>query len=512
MKSKNSKGFFLVLIAFILIMYIFTYLTAWISALEISERTASEKFKAANIEGIVSQLNEKNFIKFFEISGYYALFKINDYSSNNSHTLQYNKSDEVQYLRSAFFGMILNGSSADFDGNSLEYNSDENQSYTFYAWLDKLNYTLSHAGLNITQLNISDMKFNQTSPITFNASMNLSIFVKDRLSTLSINRSFTLKKEFNITGFPDPMIRREIMKLQDAGELDMTVEKQIFYRDNLTSSLAPIRKANGTYGMGFFYGPMVNANNANLITESERSRYILVGNFTEITSMENYTNFSAYILTDKPEEIRYDGCELSEENIFMELIYKENTAGNCEQSDSKTKTNKPFAVFPNFNMNDFTGPNGNYSLIIANASVAEVTINASNKSKGVAIYDIENLRDATVCAYFLPSTHAPSYPQRLSQEAVNLSSNFGMQTLLVGKWAGGENLTAYENYSRVDFEFFNRTQGIKIRGMPGCKNLEMCSASAGSGGAPLGQFRLSLDSLKEYGIITDCKDGRAGCE
>ncbi len=519
MKSRSSKGFFFVLISFMLIMYIFLYLTAWINAMEISEKTASEKFRASSIDGIVSQLSDERFSNFFDIAGYYALYRINAHASDIAHPLKYDDRERLKYLGNAFFNATLYGGSQDFDGTDLNYTSAEKDTYTFGAWLENLNGTLSQAGLEVVDFEVYGLNFTQEDPVTFNATMNISIYVRDRLSTVSVRRMFALSRQFNVSGFADPMIKREYSKINSTAN----VEKQIFYSDQAPDTLAPLWVANGTSGHGFFYGTMIRATD---VTSSYpliemRSQYIIVGNYTEIDAADpTHSRFGGYIITNAPVMYQDANCPSpkSESETFMAITYVQRS-GACVE-EVKDDAPRPFAVIPDFNMSAFLGPGTGArhdALIIANRTLDEVRTTPELKYDGARAYDIEKLRDATVCAYFLHSPRGPSYPQRLSKNALTLhDENFGMETLLVGKWAGGMDSPDYDNRSRVDFEFFQPTlDAVKVRGMPGCKSFEMCSAVVGDN-APLGHFRMSADSLTAYGIsgtqYIACDDNRARCD
>ncbi len=506
--ARKSRGFFFVLISFILLLYIFLYLAAWISAIEISEKASSERFRTASVSGIMSQLTKERLDNFFDIAGYYALFKINNHSSDPAHPLQYDPADELRYLRGAFFGCVFNGTSDDFESVSLDYSDDEKGTYTFYAWMDSLNRTLSQAGLEVVSFSVSNENFTQLDHVTFNASMDVSIYVRDRLSTVSVNRSFSLSRQFNVTGFPDPMITREYRLIEPSS----TVERQIFFRNISLSNLTPINVINGTQGQGFFYGPMIAAADVTSTNPipSQRWQYILVGSFEDIVDVANYGQFGAYIVTSAVEYNSYDGCSPSEEGTFNAI---QNRTSSCNVTIAYP-TDRPFAVIEGLDINSFRGPGGeHHALFIAERSVEQVANNPADKLGEVVAYDIEDLRDAMICTYFFPSGRGPSYAQRLSSDAISLSSaSFGMETFLLGMWAGGSQLPDYENYSRVDWEFFNMLEGVKLRGMAGCKSPSMCAAAVGSD-AQVGQFRLTDESIREYGAGgIACNDGRAGCD
>lgn len=513
--GKSKKGFFFVLISFIMILYIYLYLNAWMNAIEISEKTSSEKFKLVSLKSVFNQINETKLNDFFSISGYYALFKINEHASNKTHPLNYNTSNELYYLNRSFFNASLFGVSQDFENTPLEYSKNEKDMYTFSAWINTLNKTLLQAGLEINSFVISEQNLTQVDPVLFNASMNISIFVQDRrASAISLNRTFHLNEQFNISGFPDPLIAREYQKINSTE----TVAKQIFYKNSTIASLSPINVINGTKGQGFFYGTLIETKDVtvNFPIKTLRPSYILVGTFSDITNdaIFNYTDFGAYILTNSPGNQNYDGCpDNSETDTFMAIVYRINaTTGQCPASVENTTT-KPFAIVQNFNITKFRGPSNEHrTLFISKYSVKDVNSVPSKKNHPVLLYDIENLRDVAVCGYYIHSTRAPSYAQRLSANALSLNSPFGIESFLIGMWAGGADLISYENYSRVDFEFFNKINGTKIRGMAGCKNYETCSAQTDSS-VPLGHFSLSSDSITFYNLTSiACNNNMAGCD
>lgn len=521
MKTKTSKGFFFVLISFMLVSYIFLYLTAWINAMAITEKNSAEKFRAASLEGLVTQLTQDKFMQFFDISGNHALFRMNGFASNLSHPMKYDPGDELYYMRRAFFSTVFDGTSGDFENEALVYSDSERETYSFSAWLDNLNTTLSRAGLSVKEFSISGENLTQLTPVTFEASMNISMLVEDNVNLVSVRRTFYLDRNFSVEGLPDPMISREYTRINSADG----VEKQIYFHDvPQLDSFGPINRANGTTGLGFFYGPMIAATDVTdeFPLQGLRGQYILVGNYSDITDISFYAQFGAFILTNDPvTEATADcpGSPQSESETFWAVKYL-NSSGSCE----RTITDKfgPFAVIPDFNMSAFSGPGSeHHALIIANHSVQEVSAdegtNFELKYEGASAYDMEKLRDATVCAYYLPSEAGPSYAQRLSAGALTLNSTFGMETFLVGKWAGGMDASSYDIYSRLDREFFLKVEGPKIRGLAGCKSAGMCATSVGEN-APLGHFRLSAQALEEYGVSVArgsyiaCDDNRAGCD
>jgi hypothetical protein len=98
-----------------------------------------------------------------------------------------------------------------------------------------------------------------------------------------------------------------------------------------------------------------------------------------------------------------------------------------------------------------------------------------------------------VCSYFVSSSSAPDYLQRLTAAPLAPSGNAnGIETFLVGKYVPGKenplSTSTYDNiYSKLDREFvdtYMTQQAItppplpptfKVKGMPNCKNKVACN-------------------------------------
>ncbi|MBU0586073.1 hypothetical protein KJ780_01025 [Candidatus Micrarchaeota archaeon] len=587
-KRKHSKGFFFVLMAFLMLLYVFAYITAWTFTIDMNEKVSSDKFRGAAVQDAINQMSEATASSFLDVSGHYAFYKINGFASYENSTLKYDPTDEMKYINSSFFSLLMNGSSGDFEDSSgnqvfLNYTELENETYTFPAFIRAANRTLSQAGLELRNANISNYSLEQVDHLSFNLSAKIDFEIHDRLSSISVSRSYELFQILDVSGMPDPLVLRETRMILASGAVgaDFNISyKPMFYSPESIADLAPkhiIQNAavlNGTQGQGFFYGPAVSVDDASSIVEN-RSDYILVGNFSDIIAYVNYTHFGAYILTSHVEEVDPDlsnwNCGDEEDETFVQIKYQsfhcrqcgrpctsacgedtfcddmiinpdskgntivvENTGvGTCVSGETYDKvdgcklkfnydTHKPFIVSENLSVDSLPiGPGSKrYVLFIASSSSEAVHAvendesNVSAKLGPASLFNIEELRDAVVCTNYYFSERAPSYPRRLSSQALDagIISPFGIESMLVGRWAGGDYLPSYEPYSRVDFEFFNMQDGIKIRGMPGCKNPVMCSKPVGDE-APLGHFRVSSDSIDLWSLENiSCDNGLAGCD
>lgn len=506
----NKKGFLFSFITFIFLFFFLISFIVAINSLTISEVKNIKQSKLKSFENQISFKDDK-FKQIFEAKGYYALYKINNHSINNY--LKYNDEDELFYLKNTFFDLILNGSSANFEKQELIYSNYEVATYTFKGFSQKMNKTLNHSNLFLSKFNIKNYNFSQLTPVVFQANITLEIEIKNREETFTWYKEINLSQNFSIQGFIDPLVTREYKKIPGKENIDL--QRQIFYIEKKPSDFKPKIIFNSSIGQGFFYGPVVNVSEANTVDNNDKPYFILVGDFSQIKNVNNWELFGAFILTNKPTYYENEDCPLSEKDTFNAIVYyKPAKNASCVRVIEEI-TQKPYLVVENFSFTNLRGPNGEkHVLILAKYAWNNVNTpeNAHLKYEGGKVLDIEDIRDMIACSYYVNSPNSPSYPQRLSKDPLNKESKFGITTFLVGEWAGGANLTSYNEFSRRDVEFFKRESGIKIRGLAGCKFVEMCNLEAGEN-SPLGQFRLTLFSIKEFNLNEiSCNNNMASCE
>src|SRR3989338_9055915 len=97
MINKNSKGFFFVLITFLILGYIITSVSLITKSIDVSEKKFAEKFKFSNLEIVAEQISEEKLQKFSQLAAYRALYEL------NSQTIDYPlkkgpESDESKYF------------------------------------------------------------------------------------------------------------------------------------------------------------------------------------------------------------------------------------------------------------------------------------------------------------------------------------------------------------------------------------------------------------------------------
>jgi hypothetical protein len=331
---------------------------------------------------------------------------------------------------------------------------------------------------------------------------------------------------------------RESLDLKGTGAREnLTIYKGIYLYPadeeaafvDVHEELYPRNIGTGSEGQGWFYGPVVFAEDAEGISAADASHMILAGNYTDIRFVDNWEGFGAYILLDEPDNPT--GC--SDQSGTLNPIERETgTSGRCEESIDESRsdyTNKPFMAYEDFEEGVYDDMLGRYRyhepgapadgvriLFIAQYSASEVLSEPDNKRNDVAVFDMEKLRDFARCSYYIVNPAAPSFLQRMFKDGYKYSSPNGIETFLIGKYAGGTYTGDMDGLSRVDGDFFNGVSGEKIRGMPGCKDPQMCN----NPNSDVGHFALSDGAMEYYLGITDnndeenigCNDGRATCE
>jgi hypothetical protein len=122
------------------------------------------------------------------------------------------------------------------------------------------------------------------------------------------------------------------------------------------------------------------------------------------------------------------------------------------------------------------------------------------------IYDVTALRDSTICGFYLSSPQGPSFFQRMLESVpAEAEHPLGIETFVVGQWAGGKLDEFHDDRSRLDWEFYSPSlparQPVRIKAMPGCKSVEMCDVqNTNATKEALGKFKLSPDAISRYGL------------
>ncbi len=517
---SSKKGFFFVIIVFVILGYILVSLSVWTSALQESERRYADRFRTSNLELIAMQITDEEIRQFSDIALYDALKTLNGYSVDNpvrSGGGADSPAERTQ-IRAIMYDLFSHGTTegTHFE-NPLAQLPSMRQSATFRAWIDRLNTSISQTGMQVSNYSISNFDVFQNTRENVSYSFNLHLILEEKNRISFIERDYAVSGDLPISGLIDPAITRA-WKTQKSGN----IEKQFFFYSPYSkdSDLVPAQVFGGAEGQGWFYGLLVSAdevaNNPGAIDPIDREKYILFGTYGDILNIGartnnavDHTEFGAYILVEKPRLVA-SACPTSpdEEDTFNAIQY--NSLCVASLSAGFEQTDKPFVVISGFTSDhgalcpDLEG-NQNAShcaLFVTRYSPREVLATPENKlSANGRLFNIENLRDFAACSYYTGNERSPSYFQRLfSNSFTRSSSNYGIETFMVGSYIGGHSAvisspqTTYpDDVSRAARELFTGIQGTKVRGMPGCKDFEMCSQPS-----LVGHFRLGTGAQDDF--------------
>ena len=558
MSGGNLRGFFFILVSFILLSYILFSTNVWVRAIETSEQTYSDAFRAYTVTMMADQVSEERMARYADIISHYALFRLSNHSIH--HPLRPGEEDQISHIRESYFELISTCTTSPghfVDNSALAYAGDDAATYCFSGFASQLNSSLSVMGFAVENFTVSNLSFNETEhPLKYTTNMTIYLKIKDLQTETSIDRTYQYDGIIDAEGMVDPLAARESLDLKGEAEKEnLTIFKGVYmypppgkidafeelsfeqlhavYAD-AHETVYPVKKGQGSQGQGWFYGPVVLAEDASKVPESQRSRFILVGNYSDITSTPNWQDFGAYVLLNAPEYA--GGCE-DEYETLNPIEREEDSSGRCEEriDDASSRyTQKAFMVYPDFIEDVYDGVHYKYYeplhsaeyesrriLFISQFSASEILSDPDRKeSADPAVFDIEMFRDYVRCSYYILSEpgKSPSYLQRMLDGEYGdfTSDTLGIETTLVGKYAGGVYNPELDGLSRVDREFFTGEDGEKVRGMPGCKDQPMCV----NPNSDVGHFALTMDSMEFYFGIEDredeenigCNDERASCE
>lgn len=515
MEIKTRKGFLFVITVFLILTYILLSISVWVQSLEASERSYSELYKESSVELIIDQITPPKVNEISNVIMTRGMFVLNRHSID--HTMKEGTEYEHQHIEAALEEYLKNGeiSAEHFNDGTVpgqEYNA------SLGGWMQSLNVSLIAVGAYIDDFEIYDFAVEQSTYDTVNYSFSMRLSLKDTSGTTTITRTYDVDGNVNITGYVDPAATRE------SDGVDVPVYRQFFFYSGYQNptDLSPDNLDDIDSGQGWFYGPLVEVSGATSIEAEHRHRYIIVGTYSDIASLAEDTRntYGGYIVTNAAGEgtacSETGGSTYYDETDTFNALEYESVGGSCDVSiDIDTYTFKPYVVAPGFSIDSapecpdlVRGTDERCALIIAEHSPEYIIDDPSHyddkydSPAQTGIYGIEALRDYTLCGYYVPNENAPSYLQRLLNNSYARTSEYGIETFLIGEYM---NPAVYDDYGRLDQNIFNGTRMDElIRGMPGCKSAGMCSAS----GVTVGHFGLVTGTIDEYGAGNiDCGDG-----
>jgi hypothetical protein len=498
-----------------------------VKSVEASERGFSEFYKESTVELAIEQITPAKIDGVSYVIMNRGLLRLNDHTVENPLKAG-PEGDEAKNIRDAMRQLLINGSAPAslFYGDAMAEESNS----SLRAWASNLNSSLRSIGVSMNEFEVSNFAFSQNGYDSVNYSFDLKLGLKDYTNTSAVSRTYHIANQISLSGLVDPALSRSSMDKAGEGK---TIYRQFFFRkdiypDHNAISVDKIASVSG--GQGWVYGPLALASgsidkmvpNVYDMPKSKRTAYILVGTYEDISALtpDVYEEFAGLILTAAPDHPSNCSTFYNEQNTFNPIKYsgKDCTAGFDYEAGAQTGL--PFIVAPGFNpassdvpvcplLSDNTSF-GKCVLMLNKYLVDEVANDAAKKlaTGGAGLYDVESIRDFTMCGYYTHNEKAPSYFQRLLVDSYSRNdTDFGIETFVIGNYAN--DYKVYDNNSRLDRELLNSTiEGIKVRGLPGCRSFSTCADSP-----PTGIFEVSINAKSDYGLDSiTCDNGAARCD
>jgi hypothetical protein len=505
--QDKRKGFLFVVTIFLILTYILLSISVWVKSIETAERGYSELYKESNVELAMDQITPAKIASVSSMVLNRGLFVLNNYSID--HPVKADVGGGYYYVNASFAQWLVNGSPdpANFEDGTAP--SDTNSSIT--AWMSSLNNSMSAIGVYVDGFKIHDFTISQSDAGNLSYSYKMELSMRDVSGATSVSRNYTVSGRVNITGLPDPAIARA-----SKGPYQIAGRRFYFLTDfTRPGDLSPRPFFPPGQGQGWFYGYLTSVADAPSVNEFERRNYALVGSYNEITGYSDRTSFGAYVVTSP---IHYTGdCYVKDENgtiiagpfpneadTFNPVLY---VGSGCTPTRGSETTGTPFIVAPDFSVS--LAPycpdpqNGSLDRRCALFVTASETLDSNVLAKNnptQPVYDIEAVRDYALCGYYMGDANAPSYMHRLMNDSYKYHDAYGISTFLIGTYV---NESIGDSYNRLDYGVFNKQDGFAIRGLPGCKDFNMCSDSPETG-----IFRLGTEAINAYGLgALSCQSG-----
>ena len=533
----DKRGFLFTVTIFLVLTYILLSISVWVKSVEASEQSYSEFYKESTVELAIDQITPAKLDNVTYVIMNRELSRLNDNVFMADDSVQPGPpGDENQNIREAMRELFMYGNASPdyFTNGGIE--TESNSSFT--AWASDLNDSLNSIGVYMDRFNVTNFNISQSGIDKVDYSFDLTLGMRDYTNTTSVSRTYHISDSVGISGFVDPALA-EASK-NKAGDAE-TIYRQFFFDENdyPSSNLISVTKLTTgvSEGQGWLYDPLVHASIAQTaIPQSEHQDYILVGTYNDINSLgpDVYDTFAGYILTTAP--VLSPTCTDStthqvydsESYTFNPIIYTPEQVSKdkviCVVGTGGPSTQKPFIVAPGFDPGsapacpilDGSNARGNCMLFQNDHQINEVQGNVllkADASSGLSgLYNLEKVRDFTMCGYYTQNPDAPSYLQRLLSDPYSKKdANLGIETFVIGNYANDSNVYGPNGNgvsSRLDTELFDTSvKGIKIRGLPGCKSYDTCADNPQTG-----IFAISNTGETDYGLANiACDNGEAGC-
>ncbi|MEM4348769.1 MAG: hypothetical protein QXN37_04350 [Candidatus Anstonellaceae archaeon] len=508
--------------ALVLLSFMLITSQIWVNTLAQNDAHISSKFKGQAIRTALASLSDRGLSEFAEAAAFFATFKlvnatqINGLPDDPSADPRNPGTGRVEKIA---YELMINGTSS-----MINYTEEEKQAYTLKGWQEKVQQAAGVLGLNASFGQVENFRFFQKDAWSIGVSFELEMNLTDAENTMKQSKKLKANASFSIEGFVDPLVVREELNRRGGIVRDpsLVAQKQIWKNPpyEFPEDVAPVLIDNAALeGTGWFFGPITSDfPNTGIFSGDEIykiKQYILVRPYSENVTI--YANmYGAVILTTAPTVVSRNyidsqGCNVTEYNQTnclncLRWVEVNDRGPGCTPVAPYIYTNEinvPFVVASaEWSSNRSKIPTvrreglQDQTFVLIDNEIDD----KERKRQGYhRIWDITKLRDMAICGFYIRG-EGPSFFQRMLAAGINYrNSVLGIESFLVGTWAGGKDDMNSDDRSRLDWEFYSSVspQIFKIKGMMGCKDRNMCSTDSAVREG-VGHFRLSKNASDRY--------------
>ncbi|MEM3030176.1 MAG: hypothetical protein QXH27_00420 [Candidatus Micrarchaeia archaeon] len=318
---------------------------------------------------------------------------------------------------------------------------------------------------------------------------------------MNLSKIVTVSARIPIVGLEDPLISVKDAELRGVPYSEANI-RQVFRSPFSIEEVRPKNTANGTRGKSWVYGVTTDDS---FNDAYKNDRYILVIEDTGICANGDCSQLNSYggvlLLAPGPGHQRTGatatrtcgGAGCTNTCIFAEVretepcldclsyyeLESETNASCCTCSTPSGGVEFNEVEVPFLHTNALTKaklnitPTSPVGLPVLINSPFSNNGDYSREARKPEVWDIERLRDLVVCGHYINVTgaHAPNFLSRLEGRA-NANDQFGIESFVIGMWAT-------EERSKVDHVYYTSSAaGRPVKGMPGCKNRDMCTSAS----------------------------------
>jgi len=452
------RGFFFTLASFIVLLYVSLIASLQTTALMEIGKSYSEIGDVYAFTLFARSFGEESVGRMVASLAYYALNRMAEHSVE--HPLLPAGEDGTAYAKEALLSLMRKGESRHFT-RPLIYNESE-RGATIEGMVERYNEILASTPYRVEGMDVEVENLSFIDALHLNLSATLYVNITSPKGGIAYSTHTTVVVP--LKGLPDPMVNRFSRGFREVWPYEGDAVPPV-----------PLQIGAGDVGQGWFYGPVVDVDGAPSIEEGKRWKYALAGSLDEITAVEGWERFGAYVVLGglEHEDVDMDGC-IEELNTFNP---NDPEGGGCTPSLGEPRTEKPYVVvrrLPNLPVEGYF-----HQRVVFFTSDAPVGSGHFLEKKEAALYDIEDVRDVVNCQAYLPSNRslpAPNFFQRMLERPWEYQDDtYGIFSFLVGE-------EFEDGYPAVDFLYAQALEGgcgetVFVKGLAGAKSPEMLEKS-----------------------------------